>query len=244
MKNESVVKKERGDIYEKIKGVYRKRLLIGVVIIAIGIIFMLLPIETFFVGIIVLVFIGILEMISVLLKINKKNKVSPCKVLMLFFFAIYFCSALLAFCYLRAVENGLFWVLIPLVAAGTFDSSAHLAGKVFGKYKITRNISPNKTLEGTLAGFVACTMSVLIVMTIIGIPKLRLEEILFSGIILASCAFFGDLIESFVKRKLNIKDFGNLLQKHGGLLDRVDSALLAVFGVLLIRHLSFLWQAL
>lgn len=240
MKNKNISKERRGGNYERVRRVYERRVTVGVLIILIGILFLILPSILFLVGIIILIFIGLLEIFSEFKRIKKEKLITSPKILALVSFSVYFCLSLLAFYYLRSLENGMFWVLLPLVAAGMFDSSAHFVGKIFGKRKIASKISPNKTIEGTFAGFVVSIVSVTVMMLVASnVFNFGIGETIFFGFILASCAFFGDLIESFVKRMLNIKDFGNLLQKHGGLLDRVDSALLVVFGVLLIRHLSF-----
>lgn len=240
MKNENIVKEKRGGSYERAKKLYENRLTIGIAIIIIGAVFLFLPPILFLIGIIVLIFIGISEIYSVFRKIKEEREITFSKVLTLVSFSVYFCLALLAFYYLKSFENGILWVLLPLVVAGMFDSSAHLIGKMFGKRKIASKISPNKTVEGTFAGFiVSITIVTIMLLVTSNVFNLSFGEALLFSFILASCAFFGDLIESFVKRTLNIKDFSSLLQKHGGLLDRVDSALLVVFGVLLIRYLSF-----
>jgi len=115
----------------------------------------------------------------------------------------------------------LFYMLLLIWAA---DVGAYFVGKKFGKTKLTQ-VSPNKTWEGVLGGL---TFSLLVGWLGISILDLRVESsalflvvILFIGII----SVFGDLFESSLKRVAGIKDSGNLLPGHGGLLDRFDSTL-------------------
>ena len=105
------------------------------------------------------------------------------------------------------------------------DTFAFLVGKTFGKHKLFERISPKKTWEGTIGG----VLFTLIFGYIIGAYINEGETVfwLVSAVIIAPCAIFGDLLESLFKRSLNIKDSGNILPGHGGILDRLDSLLFA-----------------
>ena len=113
-------------------------------------------------------------------------------------------------------------LLIFLLIATEFnDVSQFLAGRRFGKHKITPKVSPNKTVEGFIGGLVATTllsMALAPLLTPIGLPQAAAI-----GILLATAGFFGDIVMSAVKRDLGIKDTGTILPGHGGILDRIDS---------------------
>jgi len=106
-----------------------------------------------------------------------------------------------------------------------FDSGAYIIGSLLGKHKLFERISPKKTWEGTLGGLIiACTAGFFMT----GIfPELDRSKWLIIAIITVIAGSFGDLAESLFKRKLGIKDSGNLLPGHGGILDRFDSILFA-----------------
>lgn len=106
------------------------------------------------------------------------------------------------------------------------DTFAYLFGRKIGKTPLFKRISPKKTWEGTIAG-------ILLTIVTSGILSFSTPENdtlfwLISGIIVAPCAIFGDLLESLFKRSMDIKDSGNILPGHGGILDRFDAVLFTV----------------
>jgi len=108
----------------------------------------------------------------------------------------------------------------------TFDSMAYLIGSRFGKHKIHTKISPNKSWEGFIAG----TLSALI-LGVMNALVFRSPSMINWLVIAALTAVFGtlgDLFESIIKRRLKVKDSGNFLPGHGGLLDRFDSLLFVI----------------
>lgn len=142
---------------------------------------------------------------------------------------------------------GVVWIGIPLVHAvllrdlpdhggallidvlvGTFatDTAAYATGRLFGNRRITPRLSPNKTLEGLIGGFVIGTMA----FWFAGLYQDWLSGIdaLIMGAAVAAIAPVGDLFESMVKRDLGIKDTGNIFGPHGGLLDRLDAVLFTI----------------
>ncbi|MGN6215707.1 MAG: phosphatidate cytidylyltransferase [Solirubrobacterales bacterium] len=114
------------------------------------------------------------------------------------------------------------------VLVGTFvtDTAAYATGRMFGSHKITPNLSPNKTLEGLIGGFLIGTMG----FWFAGLYQDWLSGIdaLLIGAAVAAVAPIGDLFESMLKRDLGTKDTGNLFGPHGGLLDRLDAVLFTV----------------
>ena len=113
-----------------------------------------------------------------------------------------------------------------LVATFVGDTAAYGAGRLFGSRKITPRISPNKTLEGAIGGFVGATMG----FWFAGLYQDWLPglDALVMGMAIAVVAPIGDLFASMIKRDLAIKDTGTLFGPHGGLIDRLDAVLFTV----------------
>jgi phosphatidate cytidylyltransferase len=118
--------------------------------------------------------------------------------------------------------------LLVDVLVGTFvtDTAAYATGRMFGSHRIAPTISPNKTLEGLVGGFVIGTMG----FWFAGLYQNWLSGIdaLIIGAAIAATAPIGDLFESLIKRDLGTKDTGNLFGPHGGILDRLDAVLFTV----------------
>lgn len=113
------------------------------------------------------------------------------------------------------------------------DTGAYLFGTAFGKHKMAPNISPKKSWEGFVGGVFLVTF----ISTLLWVFNLLGIEYIFYSIIISLAATVGDLLESVFKRRSGVKDSGNLLPGHGGVLDRFDSILLAspiLFFILII----------
>jgi phosphatidate cytidylyltransferase len=114
------------------------------------------------------------------------------------------------------------------VLVGTFvaDTAAYATGRMFGSHKITPNISPNKTIEGLIGGFLIGTMG----FWFAGLYQDWLSGVdaLLIGAAVAAVAPIGDLFESMLKRDLGTKDTGTIFGPHGGLLDRLDAVFFTV----------------
>lgn len=119
----------------------------------------------------------------------------------------------------------------PLIA-GMFlliwmnDTFAYLSGRFFGRTKLFERISPKKTWEGTIGGGIFTLLAGFAIALIFDDQHLYFWVI--SALLIAPCSVFGDLIESLFKRNMNVKDSGNLLPGHGGILDRFDATLFTV----------------
>jgi phosphatidate cytidylyltransferase len=113
-----------------------------------------------------------------------------------------------------------------LVATFLSDTSAYAAGRLFGTRKITPRISPNKTLEGLLGGFLGATLG----FWFAGLYQDWLPGIdaLLMGMCIGAVAPIGDLFASLIKRDLQVKDTGRLFGPHGGLIDRLDAVIFTV----------------
>ncbi|MEE8369301.1 MAG: phosphatidate cytidylyltransferase [Dehalococcoidia bacterium] len=127
---------------------------------------------------------------------------------------------------LRHLEDGRDWVLLAILAIWATDTAAYFVGRTLGRIHLTPNISPRKTLEGSLAGLIGGFGSVLLINWLIG-PNVDLADILPIALLLPLVAQIGDLAESLIKRSAGVKDTGAIFPGHGGFLDRLDSILFA-----------------
>lgn len=138
---------------------------------------------------------------------------------------------------LRDLEIGKFIFLLAFVGPWFTDTFAYFTGYFFGKHKLIPDVSPKKTIEGSVGGTLFCIIGCAIYGYIIkvnflsDIPPVWAFAIL--GFILAIVSQVGDLIFSLIKRKYNIKDYGFIFPGHGGVLDRFDS-IIATAPLLLI----------
>lgn len=121
------------------------------------------------------------------------------------------------------INNGKIFVWLIFIISFATDIFAYLVGKRFGKNKLIPNVSPNKTVEGSLGGIAASV----IFSVIFGIAfKLPIMVMILVSLVGSIVAQMGDLIASSIKRYVGIKDFGKIIPGHGGVLDRFDSVLL------------------
>ena len=123
---------------------------------------------------------------------------------------------------------GRYYIVVPFLMAFLPDTGAYFAGRAFGKHKLAPVISPKKTIEGVVGGAVASVLGMLLYCLVMG-TVFQMQVNYFAAIVfgLASAAgsVFGDLCFSVIKRQTGIKDYGNLIPGHGGVLDRFDSIL-------------------
>ena len=126
---------------------------------------------------------------------------------------------------LGAREHGSVYVLLPFVAAFSCDSGAYFAGVGLGRHKITPHLSPNKTLEGSIGGFLAAIALMLLYGVILKSAQFEVSFPVLGvyGFLGALACQLGDLSFSAVKRLCGVKDYGTLIPGHGGMLDRFDS---------------------
>ncbi len=124
------------------------------------------------------------------------------------------------------LPRGVWWLLMLLLGVWGFDAAAFFAGRYFGRHKLAPRISPAKTWEGVLGGFILSIIAGLI-LTVkqLGVPW-YLAIVL--GILVGIASVYGDLAESLIKRQTRVKDSGQFMPGHGGMLDRIDSLLFAV----------------
>lgn len=124
------------------------------------------------------------------------------------------------------LPDGRFFVLIPFAIAFLSDSFAYLVGVRYGKRKLSPSISPNKTVEGVLGGLAAAVLGMLIYALILQLGfgfRVNYFYAILYAVAGSAIGVFGDLCFSVIKRQTGIKDYGNLIPGHGGILDRFDS---------------------
>jgi len=133
------------------------------------------------------------------------------------------------------VSNGFWWILTVLLGVWGFDTGAFFAGHFFGRHKLAPNISPGKTWEGVVGGLIISIAAALLFTTWpLGVPW-YLSIVL--GILIGVAATLGDLAESLIKRQTHVKESGQFMPGHGGILDRIDSLLFAIIVVFVFVQL-------
>ena len=136
--------------------------------------------------------------------------------------------------YLRALPSGGYLVMLIYFGAWVTDTGAYFGGTYFGKHKLSPELSPKKTVEGAVSGVLATVLVFLLYGLLIWklgvfaalIPfgmHLSIGMLLILAVLCALVSQLSDLIASALKREMGVKDFGNLIPGHGGLLDRIDS---------------------
>lgn len=127
-----------------------------------------------------------------------------------------------------AMNIGRYVILIPFFVACFCDAGAYFVGIRFGKHKLAPVVSPNKTIEGALGGMAVGILSMLLYAFILDVPlkfDVSYGAAVVYGVLGCLVGELGDLCFSVIKRQTGIKDYGNLIPGHGGVLDRFDSIL-------------------
>jgi phosphatidate cytidylyltransferase len=136
---------------------------------------------------------------------------------------------------LTELSNYKFWIFLTLGATHLGDTGAYIFGKLFGKHKLAPTLSPGKTIEGVF-GAVIFGMGAAYVVKMIFYPSFHPILILVLGGLVAIVGVIGDLSESLLKRGFGVKDMGNMVPGHGGILDRMDSLM---FTAPIVYFISF-----
>jgi phosphatidate cytidylyltransferase len=127
---------------------------------------------------------------------------------------------------IRGMENGIAWSFLTFILVWMTDTFAYLIGRALGRRLLAPQVSPKKTVEGSIGGLLFCILSGFIAWKVIGGPQWT--AFLGLSLLVGISAQIGDLFESALKRSVNIKDSGNLIPGHGGILDRFDSLLFVI----------------
>jgi phosphatidate cytidylyltransferase len=126
---------------------------------------------------------------------------------------------------LREVPDGMRWLLLPLVITWSADSGAYFVGSIWGRRKLAPRLSPGKTWEGTVGGWLT---GVVAGGLLAGLLRLGIVHGLALGALIGLASPLGDLGVSMIKRQVGAKDSGHLIPGHGGMLDRIDSILFTI----------------
>lgn len=154
----------------------------------------------------------------------------PTKILLAYFTLLPFFLGMVE---LRSIDyfndpyRGAFWLLYVLVLVWATDSGAYFAGRAFGKHKLAPKVSPGKTIEGFFGG-VALSLIISIIVYFSDYFPISFFNLIVCSILAIFSSVVGDLTESMFKREAKIKDSGNLIPGHGGILDRIDSLTAAI----------------
>jgi len=132
---------------------------------------------------------------------------------------------------LRGLEYGREWVYLAMLTTFANDTGAFFIGRARGRHKLAPTISPAKTWEGAIGGLASAILASIVIAVVLNLVSVELGtpfvfrywQIIVLGFLVALFAQVGDLVESLLKRKMGVKESGNLLPGHGGVLDRFDS---------------------
>ena len=130
----------------------------------------------------------------------------------------------------RAVDPGIMGGILTFAVMASIwvnDSFAYIFGSRFGRTKLAPKISPNKSWEGFFGGMLGSIL-VWVLISLLGLMPVPVPMAILTGIVLGIFGVIGDLFESRIKRSVGVKDSGNIMPGHGGLLDRHDSMLFGV----------------
>jgi phosphatidate cytidylyltransferase len=132
---------------------------------------------------------------------------------------------------LRGLEDGRNWVYLAMLTTFGNDTGAYFIGRARGKRKLAPTISPSKTWEGAVGGLICAILAATVIAMILRLISVELGapfafaywQVITLGFLVGLFAQLGDLVESLLKRNMGVKESGNLLPGHGGVLDRFDS---------------------
>ena len=133
--------------------------------------------------------------------------------------------------FVRSMDNGVLNLWVILIGCWITDTCAYFTGYVCGKHKLAPTISPKKTIEGSIGGVVGVTVVLVAYAYVMGNIYNISANLLYAAIIGLICGVIsqlGDLCASIIKRENGVKDFGNIMPGHGGVMDRFDSFLFVV----------------
>ena len=175
------------------------------------------------------IYLGVTLLVSVLLAKDVKSTTnSPFLKKQKYIPTVFYIISGFVFLTLIPFSNGVFK---PEIIVGVFvliwcnDTFAYIIGKSLGKNKLLERVSPKKTIEGFFGGLLGAIIASFIIFNVLEIYTLAVWIAL--GVIISTCGTIGDLVQSNYKRQAGVKDSGNLMPGHGGLYDRLDSAIYA-----------------
>jgi phosphatidate cytidylyltransferase len=142
---------------------------------------------------------------------------------------------------LRALADGRSWVYLAMLTTFANDTGAFFIGRARGKHKLAPAISAAKTWEGAIGGLICAILGAIIIAMVLNLLfpfTFKYWQIVLLGFLVGLFAQLGDLVESLLKRNMGLKESGNLLPGHGGILDRFDS--LIFVGAVIYYYVLFI----
>jgi phosphatidate cytidylyltransferase len=168
----------------------------------------------------------ILSVFFIFLIAMLKNRIKnvSCEIAVTCFGAFFLTWSLYHMVLIRDIPNfGMKYIIFLFITVWVLDTGAYIIGKNFGKHKLAQFISPKKTVEGAIAGVVTSIITAILCRQIFMQNIISVQEAVIFGLVISVVGQFSDLAESLFKRDCDIKDSGNILPGHGGMLDRFDS---------------------
>jgi phosphatidate cytidylyltransferase len=147
---------------------------------------------------------------------------------------VYIAPSVIALVWVRSLSDGLGWTLLLFVVTWFADIFAYVTGSLLKGPKLWPRISPNKTWSGFVGGLAAATIGAVVVAWLAHLKVIWLVAALI-GLLGGLATMAGDLWESMLKRRFGVKDSGDLIPGHGGLLDRVDGLMFAAIVIAVVR---------
>ena len=140
-----------------------------------------------------------------------------------------YCFSAMAAIFGSSDGHGLFYMILMFIAAWSCDTGAYFTGYFFGKHKMAPEISPKKTIEGAIGGIITSVVVMVAACLVFGaVTEFTANTLLIALLtpILSFAGMMGDLVASYIKRASGIKDYGNIMPGHGGVIDRFDSVMM------------------
>ncbi len=167
-----------------------------------------------------------------------KGKIAIDAVAVFYLMTFYVTCSFASVMFLRSMDGGQYLYLLPFIGAWVSDTFAYFTGRAIGKHKLIPEVSPKKTIEGSIGGIVFTAIAYVVYALLLngtGTTSMNIVGMAVTGGIISGISQIGDLSASVVKRHYGIKDYGKLFPGHGGVLDRFDSVL-ATAPVLFLLH--------
>ena len=156
-------------------------------------------------------------------------------------FGVVYVSVMLSFVYMtRIAKHGSHLVWLIFISSWVCDTAAYLSGMAFGKHRLAPVLSPKKSIEGAVGGVIGSTIVGFVFGGIVGNHAAAYAVISACGAVISQ---FGDLTASAIKRNHDIKDYGNIIPGHGGILDRFDSVIITAPVIYILSQIILLkWR--
>ncbi|MBE6685652.1 MAG: CDP-archaeol synthase [Ruminococcaceae bacterium] len=174
------------------------------------------------------------------------GKHTPSDIGLLFTMIFYIIFGFTSFIAIRSIDSkGAFLYILVFISAWISDTGAYFTGVLFGKHKLIPDVSPKKTVEGAVGGLFFCVLAFLLYGFILGKYFDRSPDYIILGIMgffLSLVSMCGDLIASLIKRQFKVKDYGNLIPGHGGIMDRFDSTIATSSVLFVLLNIPYIVQ--